>query len=65
MRAPVVLVGGVTGRLFKIAGRGLVRLVVCAQHPVAQQQHNHEYQRKEAPKPPAGNHSGELGARHA
>ena len=65
MCAPVVLVGGVTGRLFKIAGRGLVCLVVCAQGPVAQQQRNREYQRQEAPKPPAGKRSGELGARHA
>ena len=66
MCIPVVLVGGVTGRLFKIAGgRGLVHLVMCAQYPVAQQQRYHEHQRQEAPKPPAGNHSGEPEARHA
>jgi hypothetical protein len=45
MCTPVVLVGGVSGGLFKVAGRGLVRLVMCAQGPVAQQQRDHEYQR--------------------
>jgi len=35
MCAPVVLMGGVTGSLFKIADRALVRLVVCTQRTVA------------------------------
>ena len=64
MCAPVVLVGGVIGHLFKIAGRGLVRLVVCTQGPVAQEQRDREHQRQGAPNLPAGTHSSELGACH-
>ena len=60
MCAPVVLVGGVIGHLFKIAGRGLVRLVVCTQGPVAQEQRDREHQRQGAPNLPAGTHSSET-----
>ena len=65
MCAPVVLVGGVTRGSFKIAGRVLVRLVVRAQGPVAQQQRDREHERQEAPRPPAGNRPDTPGARCA